>query len=276
MSKAPLTSPAHILLLGFGKMGAALWRGWQTALPHTVFTIIEPEAALHLPQQARTEFFVSLQHMPPAAKPAIDVVLLAVKPQSLPQILPQLASFVGQSLFVSIAAGRSLSFIEQGLGSGNAAIVRTMPNLPLAVGAGAVVAVANQQVSELQKQQAEALFAPLGLFAYTDNEALLDAVTALSGSGPAYVFLLVEAMRDAGIKLGLPADLAANLATATLMGSAKMLAESATLPEDLRAAVTSPAGTTAAALAQLMPALPDLLFKAMQAAQQRAIELAEG
>ena len=199
-----------------------------------------------------------------------------MKPQVAPDAVPSVASLVGKSSVVlSIMAGRTLRFLEQALPR-NTAIVRAMPNTPAAIGRGITVAVPNAAVSATQRTLVHALLAATGTVEWVSDESLIDAVTAVSGSGPAYVFLLAEALARAGAAAGLPADLAAKLARATVAGSGELLHRSPLDAATLRQNVTSPGGTTAAALDVLMAkdGLEPLLTRAVAAATERSRELA--
>jgi pyrroline-5-carboxylate reductase len=191
-------------------------------------------------------------------------------------VLPALSRLVGpETLVVSIMAGHTLQFLGDALPEGTA-IVRAMPNTPAAIGRGITVAVANAGASAEQRELAHRLLMATGAVEWVDDEALLDAVTAVSGSGPAYVFLLAESLARAGVAAGLPADLAARLARETVAGSGELLHRSKLDPATLRQNVTSPAGTTAAALEVLMgpDGLDPLLEKAVGTATRRSRELA--
>lgn len=259
----------RVLLVGCGKMGGALLARWQTLGLYSTLYVIEPS----LPETG-APCLADIADIPAGFTP--DIVVFAVKPQILPEILPAYAGF-RNALFLSIAAGRTIGFFEQRLPA--AAVVRAMPNTPAAIGEGVTVACANAAVTPAQKEQAEKLLSAVGDFMWVADEKLLDPVTALSGSGPAYVFLLVEAMTQAGIKLGLVPDMAEKLARKTVTGSAALAAQSPDMTAaDLRRAVTSPGGTTAAALEVLMtePAMQDLFDRALAAASRRAGELSAG
>lgn len=206
-----------------------------------------------------------------------DIVVLAVKPQILGKVCIEIAAAVQQRkcLVISIAAGVHISDIQRWLG-GEIAIVRTMPNTPALVQSGATALVANAAVTRAQRNLAETLLRAVGLTLWLEDESLLDAVTALSGSGPAYFFLVMEAMEQAAISLGLPADSARLLTLQTAFGAAKMALESTESAAILRERVTSPGGTTERALQILEQGqLRELFKKAMQGAQQRSTELAE-
>jgi pyrroline-5-carboxylate reductase len=202
-------------------------------------------------------------------------IVIAVKPQVAAETVPALAVLLRPStVVVSIMAGKTLAFLERALP--NAAIVRAMPNTPAAIGRGITVAVPNARVTPAQRDLAHRLLAATGTVEWIADEALMDAVTALSGSGPAYVFLLAESLTKAGIAAGLPPKLAAKLARETITGSGELLHRSPLDPATLRQNVTSPGGTTAAALEILMAAdgLDPLLAKAIAAAAKRSRDLA--
>src|SRR5690606_29733223 len=245
-------APGALLLVGCGKMGTALLHGWLAGgQPPSDIAIVEPGP--------RPEAFASIDlgawvdnvtWLPTDFQP--DVVVFAVKPQAMPGVLPGYRRFVAPAtVFLSIAAGRTIAFIESALGA-TAAVVRSMPNTPAAIGCGITVACANARVTAAQRALCDALLRAVGEVAWVEDEGLLDPVTAVSGSGPAYVFLLVEALADAGVAAGLPHDLALRLARATVEGSGELLRRSIEPPSTLRQNVTSPGGTTMAALQVLM------------------------
>jgi pyrroline-5-carboxylate reductase len=201
--------------------------------------------------------------------------VLAIKPQNAPEVLPGLLPLLGpKTLVISIMAGRTLRFLERSLPK--AAIVRAMPNSPAAVGRGITVACRNARVTVAQRAIAHALLAATGEVEWIEDETLMDAVTAVSGSGPAYVFLLAETLAHAGRAVGLPASLAERLARVTVAGAGELLHRSELNPATLRANVTSPGGTTAAALDVLMGenGLEPLLTRAVIAATRRGRDLA--
>jgi pyrroline-5-carboxylate reductase len=203
-------------------------------------------------------------------------IVIAVKPQAAPEVVPGLAPYVGaRTVTISIMAGRTLRFLEGALAQ-RAALVRAMPNTPAAIGRGITVAVPNVRVSQRQRELVQALLAATGAIEWIADEALMDAVTAVSGSGPAYVFLLAEVLAKAGAAAGLPGDLAARLARATVAGSGELLNRSPLDPATLRQNVTSPGGTTAAALDVLMAAdgLDALMKRAVATATRRSRDLA--
>ena len=203
--------------------------------------------------------------------------MLAVKPQSMDAVLPDLKRFADEgSVFLSIAAGKTLKYFASHLGS-TAKVVRAMPNTPAAIGRGITVAVAAPRVSAAQRTVADALLRATGAVEWVDEESLMDAVTAVSGSGPAYVFLLAEELARAGVAAGLPDELATKLARATVAGSGELLHRSELDAATLRQNVTSPGGTTAAALDVLMgtDGLKQLMTRAVAAATARSKELAK-
>ena len=265
--------PGRLVLLGAGKMGLAMLEGWLArGLDPRKLTILEPQPAKAVKALTRRGVALNPKGKPPDAA----AVVIAVKPQSAPDAVPALRPFIGKStLAVSIMAGRPLRFLEDALPTGTA-IVRAMPNTPASVGRGITVACPNAKVTARQRKQTSDLLATIGTVEWTDNEALMDAVTALSGSGPAYVFLLAEAMANAGIAAGLPPALAARLARETVAGSGELLHRSDLEAALLRQNVTSPGGTTAAALEVLMGpgGFDALLTRAIAAATRRSRELA--
>jgi pyrroline-5-carboxylate reductase len=260
-----------LLLVGCGKMGGAMLARWADLNLCEQIVVVEPNVAASLP--APITVLKSAQEIPDNF--TADIVVFAVKPQSLQALIKDYARF-GGALFISIAAGVKISFFEEHLGK-NCAIVRAMPNTPAAIGQGATAAIANKNVGAENKSAAEKLLSATGLLCWVDNENLMNAVTALSGSGPAYVFLLIEEMARAGAALGLPADAAAQLARQTVIGSAALAAqEKTTDAATLRQNVTSPGGTTEAALNVLMgdSGLRELMHRALAAAEKRGRELA--
>jgi pyrroline-5-carboxylate reductase len=262
-----------ILLAGAGKMGSAMLEGWLAlGLSPENVAVIEPQPSRDI--LALSERGLRLN---PARDAAGDVaaVVIAVKPQVADEALPALVTFVGgTTVVVSIMAGRTLQFLADSLP--RAALVRAMPNTPAAIGRGITVAVANARVSDEQRALVDALLSAVGVVEWIADEALMDVVTALSGSGPAYVFLLAETMARAGTAAGLPAALAATLARATVAGAGELLNRSPLDPATLRQNVTSPGGTTAAALDALMAedGLERLMSEAIAAATKRSRDLA--
>jgi len=263
-----------VALVGAGRMGCALLDGWlaRGVDPATV-VVIEPQPSAQI--SAMTSRGLRLN--PPAGTlNSAAAIVLAVKPQVAPDVIPALTSLRGgATVVVSIMAGRTIGFLEGTLPE-RAAVVRAMPNAPAAIGRGITVAVANSGVSPRQRELVQVLLSAIGEVEWIADEALMDAVTAVSGSGPAYVFLLAEALAQAGTMLGLPHELAGRLARVTVAGAGELLHRSPLDPETLRQNVTSPGGTTAAALAVLMAndGLASLMEKAVAAATRRSRELA--
>ena len=261
-----------LLLVGCGKMGGAMLEGWLAqGIPAADIVVAEPAEAL----RPGTPGLRSVAGTPDVRE-APQIVVLAVKPQSMDAVLPDLRRFAeGGAVFLSIAAGRTVASLARHLGP-TAKIVRAMPNTPAAVRQGITVAFAGPGVSEAEKKHCHALLEAVGQVLWVDDEALMDPVTALSGSGPAYVFLLVEAMAAAGAKIGLAPEMAMQLARATVAGSGELLRRSAEPAAQLRVNVTSPGGTTAAALQVLMAAdgVQPVFDKALAAASARSKELA--
>ena len=258
-----------LLLVGCGKMGGAMLAGWrERGLSQAVvvdpFLATAPEGATLVKDAAA---------IPAGFAPA--AVVLAIKPQEAAATLPLYARFADEAVMLSIMAGRTLAGMRALLGD-QAAIVRAMPNTPAAVRQGVTVACPGPGVSAAQRELCDTLLAAIGSVAWVEDEGLIDPVTAVSGSGPAYVFLLAELMEQAGLEQGLPPALARQLARETVSGSGALLAASAEDAAQLRKNVTSPGGTTAAALAVLMEktAMPAALSQAIAAATKRSKELA--
>jgi len=265
--------PGALVLVGAGKMGSALLEGWLAlGLAPGNLAIVEPAPAGHLTELAAR----GVRLNPPRdGIGEVAAAVVAVKPQVAPEVMPVLAPLVGaKTAVVSIMAGRTLRFLEAALP--HAALIRAMPNTPAAIGRGITVAVANARVSREQRALVDTLLSAVGAVEWAPDEALMDAVTALSGSGPAYVFLLAETMARAGVAAGLPPALANKLARATVAGSGELLHRSPLDAATLRQHVTSPGGTTAAALDVLMAkdGLDPLMISAIAAATKRSRDLA--
>jgi pyrroline-5-carboxylate reductase len=262
-----------VLLAGAGKMGSAMLEGWLAlGLEARNVAVIEPQPTREL--AALTARGLRLNPSRDGVG-EVAAAVVAVKPQVAPEVMPMLAPFVDTTtVVVSIMAGRTLAFLSEALP--RAALVRAMPNTPAAIGRGITVAVANPAVTESQRGLVDTLLSAVGAVEWVTDEALMDAVTALSGSGPAYVFLLAECMAQAGAAAGLPGALAATLARATVAGAGELLHRSPLDAATLRQNVTSPGGTTAAALEVLMAAdgLAPLMTRAIAAATRRSRELA--
>jgi pyrroline-5-carboxylate reductase len=257
-----------LVLLGCGKMGSALLAGWMArgVVPAAVWVLDPNPSDWLLAQGVRVN-----QGLPP--DPA--VALIAVKPQMMGAALPGLAALGAGTLFVSIAAGTTLAAFANALGA-EKRIIRAMPNTPAAVGRGISAIIGNDRTDAGDLALAEALLSAVGQVVRLPGEDLMDAVTAVSGSGPAYVFHLIEALAAAGAAQGLPPDLAMQLARATVTGAGELAHHSDESAAQLRVNVTSPGGTTAAALAVLMDegaGLPPLMARAVAAATARGREL---
>ena len=262
-----------ILLIGCGKMGGAMLAGWLERGAGEV-VVVEPYAGATAAFAGRVTSCTEVGQIPPGFTPA--AMVLAIKPQQAEAALPTLAHFApAGTLVVSIMAGKTVAGIADGLG-GKAAVVRAMPNTPAAVRQGFTCAYAGPAVSTTQRELADRLLSAIGETAWLEEEGLLDAVTAVSGGGPAYVFLLAELLEAAAIEQGLPPELARRMARRTVAGSGALLAASAEDSAQLRRNVTSPKGTTERALNVLMAsdAWPRLVSQAIGAATARSRELA--
>src|SRR5689334_4198230 len=260
-----------IALAGAGKMGGAMLTGWLAGgLDPARVVVIEPQPSDDI--KALTARGVRLN---PENAGTVDTLVVAVKPQTFREAGPALKSSVGpNTLVVSIMAGTTIAVLEEVCGG---MVVRAMPNTPAAIGRGITVAAPAKNVSAAQRATADALLRAIGAVEWVDDESLMDAVTAVSGSGPAYVFLLAEELARAGVEAGLPAELATRLARETVSGSGELLHRSDLPSATLRQNVTSPGGTTAAALEVLMAkdGLQPLMIRAIAAATKRSIELAK-
>jgi pyrroline-5-carboxylate reductase len=267
--------PLSLVLVGAGKMGSALLGGWLgRGIDGSSITILDPVPSEEAQMAAR---YKAVRINPAPAEIAPPAVLfLAIKPQTLDEAAPKIASMVEpQTVVVSILAGKTTANLKSRLPAANA-IVRAMPNTPAAIRRGITAAYATPRVDADQRAMAHDLLAAVGQVEWLDDEALIDPVTAVSGSGPAYVFLLAECLAEAGAAAGLPPDLAYRLARATVEGSGELMHRSPEKPVSrLREEVTSPGGTTAAALTILMgdSGLKKLLEAAVAAAKRRAGEL---
>jgi pyrroline-5-carboxylate reductase len=262
-----------IVLVGAGNMGGAMLSGWlDKGVAGNRVTVLDPS-----PSDAMQAKIAAAGARHSAAVPEglfADILFLAVKPQMMGAVLPQLTPLVGpQTVVVSVAAGTTLSFMQNLLGE--AAMVRAMPNTPAMIGRGVTGAYANDRVTDAQRAAVDGLLKVSGPVEWVASEADIDAVTAVSGSGPAYVFYLVECMAEAGRKAGLPADLAMRLARETVAGAGELLHRSSDEAAQLRKNVTSPGGTTAAALSVLMAddGIQPIFDRAIAAARKRAEEL---
>ncbi|HEX8165409.1 MAG TPA: pyrroline-5-carboxylate reductase [Beijerinckiaceae bacterium] len=273
MTSSVSALPSSLVLVGAGRMGGAMLEGWlSVGLDPAAVAVIDPKPSPEIETLCRAR---GIRLNPPGAVEPPEVVVLAVKPQTLDAAAPGIVRLVGPgTLLVSILAGKTIANLRARIPAARA-VVRAMPNLPASVGRGATGAAASPDVSAAQRATAHALLAAVGVVEWLDTEDLIDAVTALSGSGPAYVFHLIECLADAGAAAGLPPDLAARLARAMVVGSGELLARSELPASQLRENVASPGGTTAAALEVLMrePGLAHLMREAVAAAKRRAGEL---
>jgi len=263
----------HAVLVGAGRMGSAMARGWLSDLGSAGLgrlSVVEPSPGEDVLAAAETKL-IELNPAPEVA----DIVVLAVKPQGFGGAVETLKPWVGpDTLVVSIMAGVTISRIAGALGSMK--VARAMPNTPGAIGMGATGFTLSEACGEAEAETTAKLLEPLGLVVGPLREDQMDAVTAVSGSGPAYVFLLVESLAAAGRSAGLDEATANALARETIIGAGALLGEFAESPSELRKQVTSPGGTTAAALDVLMTGggMPDLMRKAVDAAVRRGAELA--
>jgi pyrroline-5-carboxylate reductase len=269
-----LSSSGAIVLVGAGNMGGAMLSGWlKNGVPGASVVVVDPGPSAQMMEIIKAAGATHVTAAPSGL--TAGVLFLAVKPQVMEAVLPLVKNAVGAAtVVVSVAAGKTLGFLEKHLGE--AAMVRAMPNTPAMVGRGVTGAFANARVTQAQRDHVHALLRVSGPVEWVPDEADIDAVTALSGSGPAYVFYLVECMAEAGRKLGLQADLAMRLARETVAGAGELLHQSPDDASRLRQNVTSPGGTTAAALSVLMAedGMQPLFDKALAAARKRAEELA--
>ncbi|WP_041787424.1 pyrroline-5-carboxylate reductase [Rhodomicrobium vannielii] len=263
---------SSIFLVGAGRMGGALLRGWLRAgFPPTAIAVREPQPS------AQMTALLQEKGIPMLPEDEPDVMVLAVKPQILPEVLPEVVNHVGpHTVVLSIAAGRTVSGIADQFRDGTA-IVRAMPNLPAEVGRGVTGAFPNANVTDAQRELCDKLLRAVGEVVWVDDEGQLDAVTAVSGSGPAYVFYLAECLAHAAEEAGLPSDMAMKLARATVEGAGELMHRSPLEAAKLRENVTSPGGTTAAALAVLSKdeGLKALMREAIAAAARRSRELSQ-
>jgi pyrroline-5-carboxylate reductase len=271
-----MSEQARIAFIGGGNMArslvGALVRG---GTPAQAITVAEPNAELRA--LLARDFGVAVHDSALAAAKGADVIVLAVKPQVMKAVCVELAASIAQArpLLISIAAGIRIDQLAAWLG-GELPIVRSMPNTPALIGAGATGMIANHAASAAQRDQAAVILGAAGTTVWIDDEDMMDTVTALSGSGPAYFFLLVEALEDAAVAQGLPRATARVLATQTCFGAGRMLAEDGEPPTVLRERVTSPGGTTAAALEAFADGnLRALVASAIAAATERGRELSE-
>ena len=262
-----------IVLAGGGKMGGAMLAGWlESGIDPADVHVIEPESEV---AKRLAKLGVRVLAAPDALPAEAETVIFAVKPQIMNEVVRHYRTLAGgETVFLSIAAGCKISLFERHLG--NVPVVRAMPNTPAAIGLGMTVAHANNVTGKGQKARCQQLLEAIGEVDWVADEALMDPVTAVSGSGPAYVFLLIEALAAAGEEVGLAPALALRLARATVRGAGELARRSERGPDQLRVNVTSPGGTTAAALEVLMAedGLRCLMKRAVLAASARSKELA--
>lgn len=265
MPKQTSLNKQNILLVGAGKMGSALLSGWlEAGIAPAQFHIIEPQPHEEL---AKTGVNISAPDEP------ADIIVLAIKPQLVEKVAPTLQPYIkAETMILSILAGTPTQKLEA-LTAHNIQI-RAMPNTPASIGQGITALYANENVSDTQKEYAQTLMQAVGDVLWVETEALIDAATAISGSGPAYIFYLAEVLAANGVRLGLPPDVAAQLSYQTIKGAGAMLGGDSEA-KDLRQNVTSPGGTTEAALEILMVELPELMKQVIAAAYQRAKTLSQ-
>jgi pyrroline-5-carboxylate reductase len=271
-----LAGAQPLLLVGAGKMGGAMLERWlASGLAASEVTVLDPYLDSNRRADLTRAGVTTATKVGDVAARSFKLMVLAVKPQSMTEVLGQVKELAAaETIVLSIAAGVRLATLEAAL-PGRQAIVRAMPNTPAQVGMSMTVAVPNAHVTAAQRATIEELLSVIGKFAWVEDEASIDAVTAVSGSGPAYIFLLTECLAEAGRQAGLSEALAETLARQTVAGAGALLAESPESPAVLRKNVTSPGGTTAAALSVLMAedGLKKLLTRAVAAAKKRSVEL---
>jgi pyrroline-5-carboxylate reductase len=273
------TSPnltGRLVLIGAGKMGTAMLQGWlEAGVKASQVVIFDPAPP---PETIALIAQHSISHNPRAdGIDAIEAILVAIKPQMVDGVLPAMAALAkDKPLVVSVVAGKTIAAFQGHFGAGTP-VIRTIPNTPAAVGRGITAMAASSEVSAGQMDLASALLTSLGEVVRVDNESLIDACTAISGSGPAYIFYMAECMTAAGIELGLPADIAEQLARATVSGAGELMRATGIEAGTLRENVTSPKGTTHAALQVLMAdddGMKQLMIRATAEAEKRSRELA--
>ena len=264
-----------LLLVGCGKMGGAMLEGWlKSGVAAAGVWIVDPAGATDFAGTAGVTVVGDAADLPDDLKP--EVVIIAVKPQAMDAVVGAYAKYTDPGcVFVSIAAGTTIAYFEKTLGAA-AAVIRVMPNTPAAIGQGISVLCPNANTGEGQAQMARRLLEAVGEAHLIADEALMDAVTGVSGSGPAYVFWMIDCLAQAGVEAGLPEGLSASLALQTVAGAGQLARASDDPPDQLRRNVTSPGGTTQAALEVLMAedGLKPLMARAVAAATRRGRELA--
>lgn len=256
-----------ILLIGCGKMGSAIMQGWiKAGVTPASITVVDPF------YKGKIKSYKSIADLPKNYSP--EFIILAVKPQNINEVVSELVKF-DKALFISIIAGKTIGYFKKYLNS--ATIIRTMPNLPAVIGQGITAAVTSKKLSPKQKNDAAKLLKPCGKLIWLDDENLMDSVTAISGSGPAYVFLFADSLVKSAIELGLDEKTANNLVFETMKGSIALAENSKESLKQLKINVTSKGGTTEAALAVLenKNALSSLLLEATKKARKRAQQLAQ-
>ncbi len=262
-----------IAFIGGGAMGEAMLSAvlsQKLSTPQDIWASdIKPERRQHLAQS----YGINVTDKNREAVSRSEITVLAIKPQNLAEIMTDLkGAFEPSQLVLSIIAGARIATLRQGLA--HDAIVRVMPNTPAQIGMGMSVWTVTPEVTATQKKQAQAILSVMGKETYADDEKYIDMATAVSGSGPAYFFLFVEALTDAAVKIGIPRDIAGQLVMQTMLGSVHLLQKSGKPPAELRRQVTSPGGTTAAAIARFEQGnFSNLVLQAVTAAYQRAQEL---
>ncbi len=265
-----------VILVGCGNMGYAMLAGWidSGGLTPEDVAVVEPTEALRdRAAGLNVAAFANCDELPADTAPSL--IVFAVKPQVMDVVVPPYRRYAETSAaFLSVAAGTRISFFEEVLGS-QVPVIRCMPNTPAAIGAGMMVTASNAHVGSETMDFVSGLLSASGEVTAVEDEALMDAVTAVSGSGPAYVFHFIECLTSAGVDAGLPAETAAQLAGQTVLGAAMLASQSPEAPSTLREQVTSPNGTTAAALSVFMgeDRLKDLVSEAVEAARRRSVEL---
>ncbi len=275
MGETPMLT-GKLVLIGAGKMGTAMLEGWLGAgIKPSQVTIFDPAPP---PETVELVARHSIVHNPPPGEvTGIEAILVAIKPQMVDDVLPGMAMLGREKpLIVSVVAGKTIATFQRHFGAA-IPVIRTIPNTPAAVGRGITAMAASKQVSAQQMELATALLTSLGEVVVVDDEDLINACTAISGSGPAYIFHMTECLTVAGIELGLPANIAEQLARATVAGSGELMRATGTAAATLRQNVTSPKGTTYAALQVLMAdpgGMKELMIRATEQADKRARELA--
>ena len=275
MSSQLPVSPT-LCLIGAGNMARAMLGGWLAAGHHpAAITVVDPNPLIYMVEMIEEYGVRQVTDAQMAERP--EVIVAAVKPQMMEVVLPGLTGLIDDdNVLVSVAAGTTIAKLGAPFAAASPGIIRAMPNIPAMVQRGITVCVANTRVNEDQKSTVTQLMSAIGLVEWVEDELLMDAVTGVSGSGPAYVFHLAEALAEAGEAAGLPVQLARNLAEATVSGAGELMRQSELSPSQLRRNVTSPNGTTQAALEVLMAdgGFPDLLREAVDSAAKRSRELA--